>query len=238
MNVLTTIGCVLAAAMLGGCAFQMGPISAVVGSGKSRAEARKLPAFLRIEVGNAIQVEFTQGPAKPAEVSADDNVLPLVKTEVSQGTLKIGTKGSVTTHNPIRVRLWNPDLVGVDLSGASRFSSPAVNTTRLAAQVSGASTVRIGSLTAKQLEVTLSGASSASIEGKASKAVVSASGASRFEGLTIEDAKLAASGASHVKTHVTQTIDASASGASSIKYSGSPKVLSSQSTGASSIGRP
>jgi hypothetical protein len=77
---------------------------AIRGSGKSAKESRDLPAFDSVEVGSGIHLTVTTGPLQKVLVEADDNVLPLVETRVSDGRLQIGFR----RHN-----LWNSGDVNV-----------------------------------------------------------------------------------------------------------------------------
>ena len=77
----------------------------VHGSGNVATDKRDLSGFRAVDVGGVFQVEITAQKDFAIEVEADDNLLPLIKTEVVDGVLKIETKQRIKSSNPIRVRV-------------------------------------------------------------------------------------------------------------------------------------
>ena len=75
----------------GGCgvAWDMGG-QAVKGNGKMTQEVRKVEDFTSIELGAAIEATVSYGEETTLRVSADENILPLVKTRVHDGRLIVG----------------------------------------------------------------------------------------------------------------------------------------------------
>ena len=59
------------------------------GSGVPRTEEREVGAFDRIELSGSGRLEVTTGPLSALSVTADDNLLGLLRTEVVDGTLII-----------------------------------------------------------------------------------------------------------------------------------------------------
>lgn len=189
----------------------------IKGSGQTGTEMRQLSGFKKVEVGGVIQVEITAQKDFSVEVEADDNLLPMIKTEISGGTLKISTVRKLSTSNPIRVRISAPDIDSLDISGASTVAVNNLKNAGFAVDASGASKIKLAGETAK-LTVEVSGASGIDAET-----------------LTAENADIDASGASSVIVNVTGDLTADASGASKIIYVGTPKNLNTKKSGASRV---
>ncbi len=189
----------------------------VQGSGKTATEVRGLDGFKAVDVSGVVQVEITAQKDFSVEVEADDNLLPLITTEVTGGVLKIGTECRVSSSNPIRVRINAPDIESLEASGATNIT--------------------VNDLKNSSLSVDSSGASKIKIAGETSRLTVDVSGATKVEAdaLVTENAIVDASGASHVSVNVTGQLRGDASGASKIVYSGSPGSVEKKSSGASSI---
>ncbi len=87
------------------------------------------------------------------------------------------------------------------------------------------------------LKLNAGGASKIKINGEAKKLESETSGASEIdaEKLKVEDAETEASGASSVTVSSANELKANASGASSVYYTGEPKNIIQDSSGASSI---
>lgn len=178
----------------------------VRGNGSAKTESRTPGDFAAIAVGGAITVDISVGASTSVTVSADANVLPLIRTEVKGGRLVIEPTARYRTSTPVKVAITTPTLTGLSLAGASVGTVAGVDGGRLAADVSGAS------------ELTLRGA--------LAQLTLDASGASQIEGrgLTATNATVGASGASQVEVTVKRALTAAASGASRIDYWGGATV--------------
>jgi hypothetical protein len=192
----------------------------VSGSGKLVKANRPLQGFTGVEAGGAVDITITAQKEFGVEVEADDNIIELVKTNVVDGILHIETDDRYSFSDAtVRVRVTLPDLTLVDISGAS--------------------TATASELKADNLTVEVSGASKVTVEGTSHKLHGEVSGASSLvaEKLPAERVTIEASGASKGYVTATQSLTAEASGASTIYYSGNPKSLDKETSGASSIKR-
>jgi hypothetical protein len=61
----------------------------VRGSGRIATEQRTLPEFERLDVCSIGEVHVCQGEVQAVEIATDDNLLPLVETEVDDNRLRI-----------------------------------------------------------------------------------------------------------------------------------------------------
>lgn len=192
-------------------------MSGVQGSGTSKIEKRDISGFSKIEVSGAINLEVSSQTDFNLLVQADDNLLANIKTEVSGDTLKIYSEDKISPKTQINIRVSMPEIEGLHISGAS----------------SG----KITNVKAVSLELRASGASKIKIEGEAQKLDAEASGASLIdaENLRAVDAEVEASGASKAIVSATNDLDVDANGASRITYTGEPKNIRQNSSGASSV---
>jgi Putative auto-transporter adhesin, head GIN domain len=200
----------------GSCQFNFDFNNKIVGSGISKTEQRNVSNFTKIEVSGALNVEVVTNKDFNVTVEADDNLLSQIKTELDGDTLKVYSKGWLSTKTKINIKISMPNLDGIEVSGASNVTA--------------------SNLENEDLEIELSGASKLKIDGKTTNAKFDVSGASKFDGenLEIENAEIDNSGASSVLVSVTKNLTADTSGASKVTYIGNPAVEKSVS-GASSI---
>lgn len=189
----------------------------VHGSGKMATEQRPITDFEAIDVGGVFQVELVAGKDYSVEVEADDNLLPLIETEVRGGTLHIQLEKKVKTSNDLRVRITAPNIEKIEASGASKITASGLNNESLSVDCSGASRVNVSGQTAS-LSVEISGASSVNATE-----------------LTAVNGDIDASGASRVDVNVTGELKSEASGASKITYSGQPRNVEKRQSGAASV---
>lgn len=189
----------------------------VKGSGRLVTEARDVRDFNGIDVGGVFNVEIVAQKDFFVEVEADDNLVPLIKTEVRDGVLHIEAEKRISSGNGLKIRISAPDINRIDASGVSR--------------------VDLKDSKNEEMRIDVSGASKITINGETSRLFVDVSGASKVfaGGLKTEDANVEASGASAVETFATGNLQAKASGASRVKYTGNPTSVEKKSRGASSI---
>jgi hypothetical protein len=189
----------------------------VKGSGNLASESRDVRGFKGVDVSSAFQVEITAQKDFSVTVEADDNILPLIETEVDDGVLKIECDRRVSPKTPMKIIITAPDIENLETSGAAN--------------------IILNSIKNASLHIDSSGASKILVTGETNKLVVEVSGATKIdaEGLVAEAATVETSGASHVAVNVIGTLRTDASGASKITYSGSPRELVTKKSGGSSV---
>ena len=197
--------------------FNLSVDSEIGGSGNIVTEKRDLDGFTGIDVGGIFEVEVVSQKDFSVEIDADDNLLPLIKTEVRGGVLRISTEEDVKSKNPIRIRISAPDIDRIEASGVSK--------------------VAVADLKNEELKLDISGVSKVKLAGQTGNLSVDISGASHVdaENLKAGIATVDASGASHVNVNVSEELVADASGTSKIIYTGSPKSAQKKSSGVSNI---
>lgn len=191
----------------------------ISGSGDIIKEKRDVRDFRGVDAGGAMIVEITAGKDYSVELEGDDNILPLVTTEIRNGILHIERKSrtSVWTRNRLIARVTLPALDSVNISGASTATISGVNS--------------------EVFNLNASGASKIEISGEAREINVDVSGASKLNGENFRTirAEVEASGASKATLYVSEVINADASGASKIIYFGNPPTVTKDVSGASKV---
>jgi putative autotransporter adhesin-like protein len=186
------------------------------GSGNLRSEVRNVGDFSGLDISGATHAEVTVGPAPSLKIEIDDNLLPLVATEVRGGVLHIHFTGPVSTKHDLRAWITTPHLERTSASGASELTVRGVRT--------------------KHMALSFSGASEGKLQGQAEAIELDTSGASQLDlrELPARTAAVEVSGASQLQLAVTDEIRGELSGASQLLYSGSPR-LAVETSGASHV---
>ena len=189
----------------------------VPGSGNATSEKRDLSGFKSVEVGGVFQVEITAQKEYSVEVFADDNLLPLIKTEVDGNTLSIETERRISPSSPIRVRISAPDINKLDISGVANVTLNDIKNDNLAIDSSGASKI--------------------AVTGQTGKLSIDVSGASKIdaENLKAENASVESSGASKINVNVSGELRSNLSGASRVVYTGTPTNIVTKKSGGSGV---
>ena len=190
--------------------------SKVQGSGVKRTETRAVAAFTSIEATGIGSLKLRVGESDGLKITADDNLLPFIKSEVKSGVLVLSTKGASSSKNSIVFeataktikRLENSGTVSIDASG---FSGGKLLV--LASGVGG---------------VTLSG------RVESLKAELSGVGSLSAEGLIADHVETSLSGVGSANVRAEKSLDGNVSGVGSLNWKGAATDVS---TTVSGIGR-
>ena len=180
-------------------------------------EVRPVQGFTAVSVSGGGNLIIEQTGVESLEITAEDNILPIIQSEVTDGRLDLRPAPGTSFNTSVRVqyRLTVRDLTEIDASGVSQVEASGLDT--------------------KVLITRLSGVSSLTATGVASDHELDISGVSRCDApeLQSRDVTAVLSGASSALVRVSDTLTVTASGASSLQYLGDPVVESSISGGSS-----
>lgn len=124
---------------------QVGNGPEITAAGDQKSEDRNVPTFTGVAVADIISLEYTQGPADSVRVSAQENILKHVKTEVNKdGVLNIELEEGNYHHvGAIIVTVTSPTIKYLDASSSSRAKATGIDTDKLELGCSGGSTMNI-----------------------------------------------------------------------------------------------
>ena len=200
--------------MFSGCHFAG---SGVRGSGVLKTEKRDFAPFKSIESDGAYEIEVNCQKPLSIEIEGDDNVLPLIKTEVRDGVLYIKSPQPYSTRQPVTLRIAVPSLERIASNGAGNF--------------------HVSSLKNDAFEVHSTGATSFSAGGETKRVKIETSGAGRIDtsDLHAERAEVSISGAASVDVFASDQLDVNVSGIGRVSYSGNPKTVNKSVSGVGSV---
>jgi hypothetical protein len=197
------IAIVLASLLLvfSGCHF-----GGVHGSGVRKTEHRNLPSFTAIETTGAFVVQVNCKKPASFEIEGDDNILPLIQTEVRNGVLRVSSTKRYSTRDPISLRITVPDLTSVSSTGAGKFT--------------------VSDLKNENFEIHSTGAALVIAEGQTNSVKISSTGAGKIDShdLLAGKVEVTVTGAASVDVYASDQLDVTVSGAGRVTYSGEAKV--------------
>ena len=170
----------------------------VSGSGKLLKEKRNVGSFNSISTEGAFDIEVVCQKPQDVEISGDDNILPLVTTEVSNNVLHVRSLRNYSTSQPLTLRISTPDLVGIHSSGAGTIEISGLKNDRFEIDVNGAPTIKASGET-KALKIDTNGAGNVdTYKLRAARVEVESKGVSGVEVYAAEQLDVTVSGPSHV----------------------------------------
>ena len=130
----------------------------IEGSGKVIAQYRELAAFTSVNNTSTIDVTILKNEKSSAEVSADNNLIGFVLTEVEDGVLTISMKQGVSYNNPhITVTIYTPHLNEVIMKGTGNVTVLSMKEDYFTAICKGTGNFKCDCLLAKDLILQNSG---------------------------------------------------------------------------------
>jgi uncharacterized protein YaiE (UPF0345 family) len=141
-------------------------------------------------------------------ITAEDNILPFLTSDVRNGSLILGTAPDVSLHptRQIVYRLEVQDLCGIVVSGAGDIEAVGIDT--------------------PELHVVISGAANVVVQGVADwqDLVISGAGHYMAQELFSLIATVTVSGSGSALVRVSDRLEATVSGSGLVEYIGSPRV--------------
>lgn len=204
-----------------------GAIHPVQGSGQAATEQRPVHNFQQIILRLPADVTLKQGNQERLVIKADDNLLPMIRTEVNHGQLIIQSQpGALSTSQPIKLLITLKHLNRLELSGSSTVELSKLQTERLTVESSGATKLSIYQLEAQELDVTATGTSEARLAGRVKTQSIDLSGTGTYQAAKLEcdRAITQITGAGEATLWVKQQLDVDLAGVGSVRYYGNPQV--------------
>lgn len=187
--------------VLAGCGF-----TGIAGSGNAKSEVRQVGAFSAIDIAGAIDTDVAIAGDSHVEISGDDNLVPLITTELHGETLEIGTHQSMRPKLPLVAHVTAPRISAVHVSGSGNITIHGVHGDNLTVSISGSGNIR-GDGTVQQLTAKVNG-----------------SGDLELDQLAAERASVTISGSGDAKLAVGKSLDVTINGSGDVSYRGDPEV--------------
>lgn len=187
-----------------GCHHRFG--ADVKGSGKRVTQKRDVASFTSISAEGAFDIEVVCQKTLGIEIEADDNLIPLITTEVSNNVLTVKPKSNYSASDAPKIKISVPNIETFAADGAGTIQISGVNNDKLQINVDGAPTLT-ASGTTKMVGIDANGAAKIDTHNlRAAHAVVDSKGVSK------------------VDLGVSTQLDVTVSGPSHVTYSGDPVV--------------
>lgn len=209
--------------------------AATAGSGKTATETRSVGEFQAVKTAGAINLVVKQGAQTSVEVSADDNLLPLLETVVEgsgdSATLVVRWKRgeSIYSRGSASVHIVTPRLSLVSAAGSGDIQVQGFQTPALQVAVAGSGNARLDNLSTEDLGIRISGSGDVAGQGRAGKMKVNiaGSGSVKLTELKSDDVSVSIAGSGDAAVNAEKTLSVSIAGSGDVTYTGAAMVKSS-----------
>lgn len=218
--VLAALGCSLVSA---------GPLSGVRGSGNVVKETRSVSGFDQIELSISADVYVERGETESLTIEGEDNILPLITTDVSNKRLVIGSRPTTwfNTTRPLVFHVTVKDLRGLEVSGSGKFIVGQFQADDMDLQISGSGEIGFGQLTAQSLSASIDGSGTIQVlAGNVTRKSIRVAGSGNYNAdqMQSQSATVALNGSGNVNLWVTDQLTVVMNGSGNVNYYGSPLV--------------
>lgn len=203
----------------------------VAGSRVIESETRQVSGITGIDLRYPANITIQQGTEESVTVTADDNLLPQLATDVSGGTLTI--RNDEPSHNrrvnaseTVEIIITVIDLREIHVETAGSVHVMGLSGDHLEVKLEGAGSIELVDVNISELDLRIDGAGSVNASGSAENlyAQIDGLGSVKAEGLATQTAEVHISGLGSAEVRVAQDLTVEIDGAGSVTYHGSPEL--------------
>lgn len=201
----------------------------VRGSGVPGSESRPVSGFSGIVLNGSGDAQINKGDSESLKIEAEDNILPLITSEVVGGKLVIGFKNntSISTTLPICFTITVKDLSSIELNGSGNAVVGDIQTSAMTLTLRGSGDADFGSLVASNLTADGNGSGNIAIKGgKVNSQILRIFGSSNYTAPDLESQSASVSifGSGDAQVWSKGSLAATIAGSGNVTYFGSPTV--------------
>ncbi|MCI5131868.1 MAG: DUF2807 domain-containing protein [Candidatus Electrothrix sp. EH2] len=179
-------------------------------AGIKKTEQRPLASYHSIEIDNFpgnVTLQFRKDKKNSAVVTADQAVVPTIKTTVENGILFVGIKESISTRTALQLFLNADEIFSLRVKGVSKVAIENIATDRLRLELDGSGEI-LAQGNVRELE-----------------AIISGSGDLKTGNLVTQQCTVRIDGVGDAAVYVTDFLNAEINGVGDIIYSGNPSKV-------------
>jgi len=216
---------VLAALLAMGCD-EMGDCER--GRGPIVSQQLELDDFHGLQLSGSDKLYISQGPSQEVRVEGEQNIIDLLRTDVSGGIWNIRTRGCVGKHEQLVFYVTLPDISALSVSGSGDIiGENLISADAIDFQVTGSGSITAAIQADVDAEVTGSGKLNLKGESESLKIKITGSGECDTYDLQAEVVEVEVQGSGEAYVTALDQLDVSIKGSGNVYYRGSPTINSS-----------
>ncbi|WP_448630101.1 GIN domain-containing protein [Cellulomonas soli] len=213
------VAALLGAVVLSGCDVPIGP---------QTAQRREVGSVTSVRLTTPGRLTIVRGEHPGLTVTAADNALPYLTSEVHDGVLVLGVQDAHegAAAGAIAYDLVVDELEAVAVEGSGDVTATGATGDRLDVQVDGSGEVVVRDVDVDRVTVAIKGSGLVDVAGRAAAQVVSVDGSGGYGAadLTAQDAVVSVEGSGDVDVDVTGTLGVHIAGCGSVTHTGGAAV--------------
>ena len=207
--------------------FDDDPFRCERGEGPTVTRVLNLPPFSGIDLTISGNVVLRQGPEQYVEVEGQENIIDLLRTNVSNDTWKIRFDDCVRNHENLTFYITLPEIGYVAISGSGEvYGDNVFEGNDINLRISGSGDMDLALDNYDKVDTRISGSGDIKLEGKTKKFDLDISGSGDYHAFDLEaekgDIKISGSGSAEV--FVNDHLDVRITGSGDVYYLGNPSL--------------
>lgn len=201
----------------------------VNGSGRVITEDRFVADFDKILVEGSANVILRQGDDQTVEIEADDNIIPIISTNVRGGELRIKNEQRYRTNHEVNVYITIPVVSRLSIQGSGNlYGENPLAGDQLEVDISGSGNMDI-EMYYTRLAVEGNGSGDFQMFGEVEEQEIKISGSGNYRAkdLNSQSCYIKISGSGQGEVKVSDLLDVEIRGSGDIIYYGNPEIRSS-----------
>lgn len=202
----------------------------IKGEGPVVTETRSTSEFERVNFGLAGTMIVEKGENFKVEISAQRNILEVIRASVSSRELKLDIERGkrIKRHEDITVRITMPEASGFTVSGSGNIRIPDSFTgTRMRLHIAGSGNIEAEELDFNRIEGEIDGSGNIRVRyGSANdgRFTINGSGSVEMPGVEIREGDVTINGSGSVRLWTREKLKARINGSGTVYYKGQPTV--------------
>jgi hypothetical protein len=228
------------AALLGLASCQINFGNSVKGNGQRTTQSRQVGNFTKLGVAGNFDVVVKPGAGFSLSITADDNLLPLIETTVSDGELLVAVHNdkNIRSNSAITIVIGMPQVQAISSRGSGKIVAEGTvsGINLLALAIAGSGTIELAA-DCPTVEAEVTGSGTLTLRGKCRlvKANIAGSGEIKSDQLKAETANVNIIGSGDATVYASMAIEANVVGSGDVRYFGNPTEVRNNTTGSGSI---
>lgn len=202
-------------------------IDSVRGKGPAIKINRSLTNFNSIELECSADVYLTQSDIYSCTIETQENIQPLILTNIDGEKLRIYTDKSISTDK-LNIYITAPDFKNLKIEGSGDIHGKnTLNVKKLTLNISGSGNINIDKIITDELNAEIGGSGDIKLTtGQANSATYIIDGSGKIVADKIEAADVEANvdGSGDIYCYAGKTLKAKINGSGNVKYKGEPKT--------------
>lgn len=209
----------------------------VEGEGPIVEKAVNIDNFEGIELDESILVYLKQGDSQKVTISAPQNIIDLLSTNIDGNNWQIDFLKCIKTEEKVKIYIESNNIHEISIDGSGEiFSDGQIESDELSIEISGSGLVDLD-LRVKELETEISGSGDAQLKGetKLHDIEINGSGDVKAYDLLSDESEIEINGSGDVKVSVSYSLDVKINGSGDVYYKGNVKEISSKINGSGKL---